>query len=475
MARTICISATFLTGRYHGKEWPPSPARLVQALVAGVKTGGYRRLWPEAEVALRWLERRPAPVILALPEVKLQRYRLAVPNNDMDAVAREWAAGKPADATKLRTMKDVAPRLAGGNGPHVRYLWSLDSEEDEALANLVQRLSHCLYAFGWGVDMAYADVELRTDAPAQGYEEWTPSRNRGTQLAVPVPGFLDDLEATYRRFTERVRTMDTDTRPTVYRLQRYERRGVAACPFALFGLRTASGESVLSKRWDEAMEVAGWLRHASAQALEGDVDAAEIAAFALGHGPEGSDASFRLSYVPLPSIGHAHGDGRIRRAMLVEPATADGLMVDRLTARLTGAVLTDSGGNPACTLGPLADEKVVDFYTRQAQVWRSVTPVILHGFNAARGQISLTKTDHLLVRAFEMAGYAPETIESIVFQPAPLWPGAGAAREMRVPRHLLRYPRYHVEIKFRTPVPGPVLAGIGRHYGIGLFAAPGGG
>jgi len=447
----------------------------VQALVAGVKTGGYERLWPEAEVALRWLEQRPAPVILALPEVRLQAYRLAVPNNDMDTVARKWAAGKPADAAKLRTMKDVAPQLAEGSGPHVRYLWPLDSGDDEAVAVLVQRLSHCLYAFGWGVDMAYADAELRADAPEQGYEEWTPSRSRGKQLAVPVPGFLDDLEATYERFTERARTMDTDTRPTVYRLQRYERRGAAACPFAMFGLRTASGESVLSKRWDEAMEIAGWLRHASAKALEGDVGAAEIAGFVLGHGSEGRGASFRLSYVPLPSIGHAHEDGRIRRAMLVEPAAADGLMVDRLAARLAGAVLTDSGGNPVCTLGPLPDESVVAFYTRRARVWRSVTPVILHGFNAARGQISLTKTDNLLVRAFEMAGYAPETIENIVFQPAPLWQGTGAAGEMRVPRHLLRYPRYHVEVRFRSPVLGPVLAGIGRHYGIGLFAAPGGG
>jgi CRISPR-associated protein Csb2 len=30
-------------------------------------------------------------------------------------------------------------------------------------------------------------------------------------------------------------------------------------------------------------------------------------------------------------------------------------------------------------------------------------------------------------------------------------------------------------VRFRNPVMGPVLAGIGRHYGIGLFAAVGGG
>jgi CRISPR-associated protein Csb2 len=161
--------------------------------------------------------------------------------------------------------------------------------------------------------------------------------------------------------------------------------------------------------------------------------------------------------------------------MLVEPSAADGTVVDRLAVKLAGAVLTDSGGNPACTLGPLPDDRVMDFYTGPARVWRSVTPVVLHGFNAVRGRISLTKTENLLVRAFEMAGFAPETIERVAFQPAPLWPGVGAAREMRVPQHLLNYPRYHVEIEFRNPVTGPVLAGVGRHYGIGLFAAVGGG
>ncbi len=40
MIRYLCISATFLDGRFHGRrdggesEWPPSPLRLFQALVA---------------------------------------------------------------------------------------------------------------------------------------------------------------------------------------------------------------------------------------------------------------------------------------------------------------------------------------------------------------------------------------------------------------------------------------------------------
>ena len=33
-------------------------------------------------------------------------------------------------------------------------------------------------------------------------------------------------------------------------------------------------------------------------------------------------------------------------------------------------------------------------------------------------------------------------------------------------------PRYHIAVHFRDLVTGPVLAGIGRHYGVGLFASP---
>ena len=62
----VCISVTFLTGRYHGEEWPPSPARLFQALVAAVMTCGYQEFEPSIDPALRWLEEQPAPRIRCL-------------------------------------------------------------------------------------------------------------------------------------------------------------------------------------------------------------------------------------------------------------------------------------------------------------------------------------------------------------------------------------------------------------------------
>ncbi len=92
-------------------------------------------------------------------------------------------------------------------------------------------------------------------------------------------------------------------------------------------------------------------------------------------------------------------------------------------------------------------------------------------WNAMRGVVSVGKTERLLLRAFEMAGRSQEQIDSLAFQAAPLWAGAEAAKSIRVPKHLDGYPRYHVEVRFREAVEGPVLAGIGRHYGIGVFAS----
>ena len=470
MPNAVCISATFLTGRYHGEEWPPSPARLLQALVAGVKAGGYRAIWPTVQPGLKWLENQPPPAILARPVERTTAYRLAVPNNDFDSIARAWAAGRPANPADLRTMKDVFPKSIAAPEPHLRYVWSLAGGEDPAVVASLQPLAHCLHALGWGVDMAYASLELGHPSAA-GYEEWLPSAH-GPQLKIPVPGFLADLEATYAAFTTRTVTMNTDTRPTAYRLQPYRVRGIVGFPQTVLALRTLDGTASHSVGWHAGMEVAAWLRHASAEALRLDTSI-DLTAFVLGHTEGRDDRSHRLAFVPLPSIGHPNTDGRIRRVMLVEPLASDGRVVQRLAARLRGATVTAESGAPACTLAPDDGAKVTPFYLHKARRWRSVTPVVLHGFNASRGRISLSKTETLLARAFEMAGFPPPSIESVAFQQAPLWHGAGAAAQIRVPAHLHNYPRYHVEVIFREPVAGPVLAGIGRHYGIGIFAATG--
>lgn len=475
--RAVSISATFLNGSYHGGEWPASPARLLQGMVAGVKTGRHRELWPVVQPALEWLERQPAPRILAVEPRVGPAYRLAVPNNDMDVVAHEWAAGRPANPADLRTMKTVRPYWVDeAPAPHLRYVWEVTGDETgvQDLVRRLKALTHCLHTLGWGIDMSYADVQLLDEEQRTDVTRWVPTERGELDLATPIPGFTADLEQTYQRFRRRTSGAgaDADARPTMFRMQRYSVEGTWHRPLTAFALEPAGGTRPYSRDWHSTIVVAGQMRHAAAGVLRREGFGEDfVTSFIEGHG--GGDEPVRMSFVPLASIGHAHSDGRIRRAMFVEPLNGDGEAVRMLAAALTGqAALDEQTGRPAFQFGELERrDTVTRVYVERAKVWRSVTPVVLHGFNSNSGKISLKKTDRLLYRAFEMAGYGRDLIENIVFQAAPLWGGTGAAFHIRLPKHLERLPRYHVEVRFGREVNGPVLAGIGRHCGLGVFAA----
>lgn len=322
--------------------------------------------------------------------------------------------------------------------------------------------------------MAYADL----DGKIAQSTRYHPS-SLGIRLAVPQEGTLDDLHQTYGRFIKRASGagVDTDTRPSVLWLQPYRREGDYRPPWAGFTLMHPTSDTAMSVPWRECMRVAGWLRHAAAESLASEYPAKLINEYVLGH--TGLSAkSRRVSYVPLPSLHPRHGDGLIRRALIVEPPDSDGEVASILGLKLTGRVLFDKDRRERCALGPAeCSDWIFTQYTSQlgSRVWRSVTPVVLHGHNAGRlGSISVPKTERLLLRAFEMAGITAKQIASLSFQGAPLWPGAKHAMAILVPEHLTGYPRVHVEVRFRHPLSGPILAGIGRHYGIGLFAAAAG-
>jgi CRISPR-associated protein Csb2 len=366
-------------------------------------------------------------------------------------------------------------QLSGGEGvPHVRYLW----EVEEATRDFGRReaLADCLHTLGWGVDMAYAETSLLEESEYGRLtgERWLPVSGNGRQRNVPQEGSLDDLLTVYERFKARISRsgVDPNTRPSVYGTQAYRREADIVRPAARFALFQPGKGDFLAYDLCDAMKVAAWLRHACAEALAEEHESRDwIDRYVHGHTPDGEPEP-RMSFAPLPSIGHMHSDGRIRRALVLEPPNAEGKAVELLELKLTGAVLYGEDGKAACQLGaPEPGDGVFDAYLGRSRVWRSVTPVVLHGHNSLRGAISLHKTERLLRQAFESAGYPERLVEDVVFQAAPFWRGGRAAGQIRVPKHLDGRPRYHVEVRFREAVEGPVLAGIGRHCGIGVFAA----
>lgn len=489
MARWLHVSARLMTGSYHGAEWPPSPARLFQALLAGQKT--WSRGTPESSAeagAFLWLEAQPAPVILAPEVVRGVPYALSVPLNNWDLLGREWTHGREPTRgpDKLRSLTDVRPWHCVGEpgsvaAPTVHYLWALDEEggKEPDSVGVVCTMASRMLALGWGIDLAVGHGAVLSNSQflklRRGLIEYVPMEGRGNRLAVPAPGWTDQLESHYTDWQARTQKgILSHLSGTVGsgRFATYVRSDVAH-PRSYAGFRLESpGGGSFSWPWREGIVVAGWLRHAAGQRLklEGK-DSDWISRYAMGHGRE-EERNRRLSYVPLPSIGHPHADGEIRRALLVEPLTGSEGVAGLLAWGLGGTSLTDDGGRTrARALDLEREDPVLRRYTVPATLWASVTPVLLHGHDHSGRRFVPAKAERLLREAFEQSGYDPGAIAEVGYQSAPLWSGTGHARECRVPSHLSQWPRFHVSVRFRRPVPGPVLVGIGRHYGLGLFAS----
>src|ERR1035437_581145 len=125
----------------------------------------------------------------------------------------------------------------------------------------------------------------------------------------------------------------------------------------------------------------------------------------------------------------------------------------------------DEDGESVCYLS-LSDESdfVVSRYTGNGKkVWQTVTPCILPGYDDGDPR----KCDRLIRRMFQQADY-PQPI-GIEIRP---WGHSGLRpQEFFVPRRHdhHKYPRFFMKIEFLEPICGPVFAGKGRHYGMGLF------
>src|ERR1700728_3852284 len=107
----LLIFVRFHDGRYHGRpDWPPSPARLFQALVSGAARR--EMLEEEDRHAFVWLESLEAPVIAAPPMRAGQSFRNFVPNNDLDAIG-----GDPGRVGEIRAPKLFRPILFDADTP----------------------------------------------------------------------------------------------------------------------------------------------------------------------------------------------------------------------------------------------------------------------------------------------------------------------------------------------------------------------
>ncbi|HHH29401.1 MAG TPA: type I-U CRISPR-associated protein Cas5/Cas6 [Polyangiaceae bacterium] len=503
--RLLVMEIRFHDGRYHGqdrgqREWPPSPARLFQALVAGGARGG--RLEDDAETALRWLEEQPPPLIAAPRAWPGKEVTFFVPNNDLDG-----KGGDPSEVAEIRIPKRVHPSLFDAAESFL-YGWPL--ADGEPHLPTLSKLAERLYQLGRGVDLAWARVRLLDRA---SFDELVAARIgalfRPTpgaaaperRLLVPVPGTLESLrrrhQATLDRFgasrlgKKRIRTFTQPPKPILESVAydgtatrvlfdlRGERDAFAPQPLATIVGLTERIRDAAARRLIEA-----------APELEAEVERALV-----GRTPEGMprlDPSDRVRLTPLPSIGHEQTTPAIRRLLAEIPASCPLRPADVLWA-LSGLVLPSVHGRdgetaPVFELTRAVELTMLHHYgvgdaARRARRWLTVTPAALPAprrrlspeppFDALKGGDERQREEVRAVAAVRQALRHAGVVQhpnAIDVQREPFLKRGRRAEEFAAGTRFDKHRLWHVALTFDEPCPGPLVLGDGRFLGLGLMA-----
>ncbi len=509
MPSYLCLSMSFLDSQFHGRsdgeetEWPPSPLRLFQALVAATQSNGRDadRDSDRIRVALRWLERQPPPEIVAPPVRDLQAFRLSVPNNAMDVVAKAWSRGNETSKDAKPSTHQAMKMVAGKQLPEdstVHFLWPLSNSPVSQELGHIELLTMAvrqIVALGWGIDMAVGHGRVLDDnAESQLVgERWScvarPAKNR---LRVPVAGTLEALQAQYQSFAQRI--AEDGSFRAVPSFNAFEQANYARAsdmpgrPFTAFQLLHPEEQRFRAFRLTQAAKVAAMLRHAVGR-VAGDTQHTEVGIapsqfldqYIHGHGRTNDTQLGRFAYVPIPTIRPGDIVGDIRRVLIAEPLDGLGQHAEWARRMISGQTLvrepepsslddsqpTQQRQEALLVPASATDSVIIHYYTGSACEWASVTPVVLPWGDDHKRR----RAEQQFFKALRHAGYSADGVD-VELRSEPLWRGAEHVRQYFVPQHLKQrgFAVYHARIRFPHNVTGPVLIGGGRFYGLGLFA-----
>jgi CRISPR-associated protein Csb2 len=473
MTKYLLLSIRFLGDSYHGQtdsgesaEWPPSPFRVFQALVAGNARGP--TLSEPVRNALLWLESLAPPDIIA-PQAQTGRTLLTyVPNND--------------NKSRGRKDKTIRPTLLNGDRL-VQYTWKFDATALDSVkhAETVKEAARHINALGWGIDLAIGNGEVVESPPPVTehrvhYQPTNTGFAGGLNLRAPGRGSLLSLERAYSDFIKRYESPGItrlESASAIYDLCRYVVGAVR--PNVAFRLVNADGD-IVSVRHQMIAPLVGLMRalanrsYVVAALGQGVIDR-EI----KGHPKESTNE--RVSILPLPTVRSGPTDGRIRRMMLAQPFESNGMLCDRIGRLFDGQELTalsEDDRFPPIFLERIARrDAVLLYYTGVASVWASVTPVLLPGYDDRKEhhgdpQKRLARAEQLACKALKHAGIdVPTCVE---LSRVPYWTGSLHTQGYSPREKLAHYPRWHMRLTFDQPWTGPLAIGAGRHCGFGVFA-----
>ena len=490
MKDALLLSIRFHDGRYHGAgDWPPAPARLFQALVAGAARGVH--LADEDGAALEWLEKLDAPVIAAPVVQEGQSFNNFVPNNDLDKYG-----GDPRKIGEIRTPKTIRPYIFNAKTP-LLFIWTFDNDaSSESHARTVCQNAERLYQLGRGVDMAWAWAELLNTDEAEarlarhGGVVYRPGDNgTGKALLCPMKGSLASLKARYDANRARFTYVREGKKPQQLFSQPPKPRFAKVAYDAptrrfLFEIRAAtSDESFAPWPFTKVVGLVAALRDKATDRLKGVVHgrAGEIDRVLVGREATEADKAARVRILPLPSIGHRHADRAIRRVLVEVPPNCP-LRADDIEWAFSGLEKIDlATGEILCNLVPSEEGGMLNHYgvsdneQYHCRTWHTITPAALPVMRTGRRTAGTkrvageAKTARAVMQALRHAGIAVP-VESIRVQREPFDRNGARSETFAMPGRFAARGLHHVKIVFAQAVRGPLVIGNGRYLGLGLMA-----
>jgi CRISPR-associated protein Csb2 len=497
----LLLSVRFYEGRYHGSgDWPPSPARLFQALLAGAARGG--SLSERVTESLKWLESLSPPVIVAPSAYVGQGVRNFVPNNDLDAVG-----GDPARVGEIRAAKLIRPRHFAAESP-LLYSWTFDQDVGaESHAQTICEVADALYQLGRGLDMAWAQGEMLDESEANarvrshGGSVWRPSKARGgTMLPCLHAGTLTSLIARFAANRERFKTVEKGRRKNQLFAQAPKPDFAAFSyesphRFLLWDIRNADADAAfVPQKPERIVALTEKIRDQAAAKLKRGLPdrAAVIDRVFIGRDAAEADKAQRIRITPLPSIGHRHTDRSIRRVLVAVPPDCP-LATEDIAWAFSGLAPdfdVETGEIPpsSATLVTADDRSMLDHYGMDSgwklRLWRSVTPAALperagrrridpgRQHEEAKGGAERLRehaaAEQAVVQALRHTGQATP-VSSVRVQREPFDAKGQRAECFAAETRFAKERLWHVEVAFAEAVSGPLLIGDGRYLGLGLM------
>lgn len=499
----VAVTLEFPLGVYHAQsafsqtqaEWPPSPLRLVGALLAAVHGRGDDEDRGADRALVQRLCEQPSPEISAPPLERAVSARHETPQGSVVREVRGPTRWVPRNyfGPHGRTQAE-ASKVGVAVGDHVlRFVWpdlDLTDADRVRLQSMLEDMSFL------GTSRSPVVAYLAESNCVHDEERWIPApagAPHTTPVRVPNSSTIAMFDARHelRRATK----------------DRPEKAGLVPA-FSIGGEAAyAFGPDLLSLsrlidpgQWDDAIVIAidreqsdALPKTAASYLLARAFRVALLSAFGdVGESQEappiltGRDAEPHCSIVPLADIWNKHASGNILGVALVFPSEArvPDLAAQRVRVEWgLGRLVTGMGSGSRYVRVPSvghvhlripepsdAYRRTLDFttYSRPSRRWASATSIV-HSRWRKGGQDGLHEQVATDCRHVGL----PEPI-SVKRLRSSKFPGAASAPITgdRVPRSwrpLLGGPRSHVEITFADPVSGPIVLGKARHFGLGLM------